>query len=71
MRQIIEYFVLDLTASKTAEIVAATRPGISLIFLKIRLRIAEEIERDAPFSGTVEVDESHFGAKHVRGKRGR
>jgi len=71
MRQIIKYFALDLTASKTAELVALTRPSVSRIFVKIRNRIAEEAERASPFSGTVEVDESYFGARRVRGRRGR
>ncbi len=71
MRQIIKYFALDLTASKTAEIVALTRPSVSRIFVKIRNRVAEEAERASPFSGTVEVDESYFGARRVRGRRGR
>jgi transposase-like protein len=71
MRQIIKYFSLDLTASKTAEVVAVTRPSVSRIFVKIRQRIAQECERASPFGGTVEVDESYFGAKRVRGKRGR
>lgn len=71
IRQIIKYFALDLTTSKTAELVALTRPSVSRIFVKIRNRIAEESERASPFSGTVEVDESYFGARRVRGKRGR
>lgn len=71
LRQIIKYFALDLTASKTAALVAVTRPSISRIFVRIRQRIAEEAERASPFGGTVEVDESYFGAKRVRGKRGR
>ncbi len=71
MRQVIKYFALDLTASKTAEIVAVTRPSVSRIYIKIRQRIAEEAERASPFGGTVEVDESYFGAKRVRGRRGR
>ena len=33
--------------------------------------IAEECERVSPFSGEVEVDECYFGARRVRGKRGR
>jgi len=71
MRQVVKYFALDLTASKMAQVVAVTRPSVSRIFIKIRTRIAEEAERASPFSGTVEVDESYFGAKRVRGKRGR
>jgi transposase-like protein len=43
-----------------------------VIFLKIRGPIAEECERASPFSSCeVEVDESYFGARRVRGKRGR
>jgi transposase-like protein len=70
-RQIIKYFALDLTAGKTAELAAMTRASVSHIFVKVRVRIAEEAERASPFGGTVEVDESYFGARRVRGKRGR
>lgn len=71
MRRVIKYFALDLTASKTAELAALTRPSVSRIFVKIRLRLAEEAERASPFGGAVEVDESYFGARRVRGRRGR
>lgn len=71
MRQIIRYFALDLTASKTAEIVGLTRKSVNQIYLKIRRQIALECERASPFAGVVEVDESYFGARRVRGKRGR
>jgi hypothetical protein len=38
-------------------------------FLKIRQRMAEDCERRSPLSaGEVEVDESYFGARRVRGK---
>ena len=36
-----------------------------------RARIAEACEADSPFDGEVEADESHFGARRVRGVRGR
>lgn len=71
-RQIIKYFALDLTANKTAELVAMTHQSVNRIFLKIRERVAQEAERASPFSGCeVEVDESYFGARRVKGKRGR
>jgi transposase len=70
-RQIIRYFALDLTASKTAELAGLTRKSVNQIYLKIRLRVAAECERASPFGGVVEVDESYFGARRVRGKRGR
>ena len=37
----------------------------------IRGRLAEHSEQQSPFAGEVEVDESFFGARHVKGKRGR
>lgn len=70
-RQIIRYFAHDLTASKTAEITGLTHRSVTMIYLKIRQRIALEAERASPFGGVVEVDESYFGARRVRGKRGR
>ena len=39
--------------------------------LHIRERIAEECAIESPLSGEVEVDESFFGARRVKGKRGR
>src|SRR5437763_5101849 len=70
-RQVIRYFAHDLTASKTAELVGLTRRSVTVLFVKIRQRIAEECERASPFACEVEVDESYFGARRVRGKRGR
>ena len=70
-RQIIRCFALDLTAAKTAELVVLTRKSVNQIYLKIRRRVAQEAMRASPFGGVVEVDESYFGARRVRGKRGR
>ena len=71
-RQIIKYFALDLTANKTALLTALAHQSVNRIYLKIRNRIAEEAERASPFASCqIEVDESYFGAKRVRGKRGR
>lgn len=70
-RQIVRHFALDFTASDVAKLTGLTRKSVTTIFLKIRLRIAEECERQSPFGGEVEVDESYFGARRVRGKRGR
>ena len=39
--------------------------------LKITQRLAAECEQQTPFDGVVELDESYFGAKRIRGKRGR
>ena len=70
-REIIKYFALDLTANKTAELTGLTHKTVNQIYLKIRQRLAEDSQRQSPFSGEVEVDESYFGARRVKGKRGR
>ena len=70
--QIIKYFALDLTAHKTALLTDLTRKSVNQIYLKIRNRVAEETMRASPFASCqIEVDESYFGARRVRGKRGR
>lgn len=70
--RVLRHFALDLTASRTAQLTGLTRKSVNEIFLKIRERIAQECERASPFSRCeVEVDESYFGARRVRGKRGR
>ena len=70
-RQVVRYFALDFTASDVAKLTGLTRKGVTSIFLRIRVRAAEECEPQSPFGGEVEVDESYFGARRVRGKRGR
>lgn len=39
--------------------------------LLIRQRIVEFCEHSSPFQGEIEVDEAYFGARRVKGKRGR
>ena len=71
-RQIVRYFAMDFTASDVAQLTGLTRKTVTVIFLRIRQRIAAECERASPYSDCeVEVDESYFGARRVRGKRGR
>jgi len=38
---------------------------------KLRIGVAQVCDASPPFSGEVEVDESCFGARRVRGKKGR
>ena len=71
-RQIVRYFTMDFTASDVAQLTGLTRKTVTVIFLRIRERVAAECERASPYSDCeVEVDESYFGARRVRGKRGR
>ena len=70
-REILKYFCLDLEAKKIAEICKISRPCVNRILREIRILIAKECEKISKMSGEIEVDESYFGAKRVRGKRGR
>ena len=70
-REIIKFFALDLTANRTAQLIGLTHKSVNQIYLKIRLRLAQDCQRESPFCGEVEVDESYFGARRVKGKRGR
>ena len=70
-RQILRYFALDLSASDTARLTDISLRSINPIYIRVRQRIAQECEKHADLSGQVEVDESYFGPRRVRGKRGR
>ena len=71
-RQILRLFCLDLTASDTARLSGLSVRSVNDIYLRLRERLAIECERRRPFKGgEVEVDESYFGPRRVRGKRGR
>ncbi len=70
-RQIVKLFSYDLTAIQIAKITKLNRNTINRYLKAIRKIIAAYCEKESPFSGEVEVDESFFGAKRIKGKRGR
>jgi transposase len=71
-REIIRYFSHDIEASKIAALTGVSRPTINRILKAVRYRIAEYCESESPFeAGEIEIDESYFGARRVRGIRGR
>lgn len=71
-REIIKLFALDLEATKIATLTGISRRSINKIITQIRQRIAEYSESQSPFeTGEIEIDESYFGARRVRGVRGR
>ena len=70
-REILKYFSLDIEATKVAQLTGLNRNTVNKYLLLIRKRIAEECEMKSPISGDIEVDESFFGARRVKGKRGR
>ena len=71
-RAILRLFCLDLTASDSARLTGVSVRSVNDICLRLRERLAYECERRRPFKGgEVEIDESYFGPRRVRGKRGR
>lgn len=70
-RQIIRFFAMDFTASDTAKLTNISVRSIHTIYIKLHKKIAVQCEKISPFNGIVELDESYFDARRVRGKRGR
>ena len=70
-REILKYFAEDIEATKIANLTGISRISINKILKSIRVLISQECEKISKFSGAIEIDESYFGAKRVRGKRGR
>ena len=70
-REILRCFCLDLTATNTSILTNISRNSINRIYAKLRLHIAELCVDSIAYKGEFELDESYFGAKRVRGKKGR
>jgi len=71
VRQILRLFALDLEATKVAALTRVSRRVVNRVFHELRVRMAQACEASTPFRGRVEVDESYFGRRRIRGKRGR
>jgi predicted DNA-binding protein YlxM (UPF0122 family) len=68
-RQVLHLFYADLTVTQIAEVAKIERKTASRIIQLLRKRIAEYAEEESYFSaGEIEIDESYFGARRVRGK---
>ena len=71
-RELIRYYSVDLNATQIAKLTGFSRQTINTYLTAIRLRIVADCHQElAPFVGHIEVDESYFGARRVKGKRGR
>ena len=70
-RQILRSFALDLTATQIAALTNLNRNTVNRYLTFIRQAVAEFCEHESPFTGEIELDESYFGSRYVRGKRGR
>ena len=62
---------MDIESSKISKITQISEITLWKIFKQIRILITKECEKTSKMQGKIEIDESYFGAKRVRGKRGR
>ena len=71
-KEIIKLFSLDLEAKQISNLTNISENTICKILTKIRIRLSKLCEENSYFNkGEIEVDESYFGARRVKGKRGR
>ena len=71
IRALVRCFAADLTALQTAQLSGLNRNTVNRLYRGLRERIVTACEAQRPFFGIVEVDESWFGPRNIRGKRGR
>ena len=70
-RLLLRLFCLDMEATKVAQLAGLNRNSVNQYFQHFRRRLAQLCEAESPVRGEVEVDESYFGGRRIRGKRGR
>jgi len=72
VKKILEHFCVGLPSVQTAALLGYNRHTIDRYYMLFREHILEYQHRTLMgFDGEVELDESYFGARRVRGKRGR
>lgn len=70
-KKMIKLFSLDLEAKQISNLTNISENSICKILTKIRKRLSELCDKESYFTkGKIEVNESYFGAKRVKGKRG-
>ncbi|WP_428545746.1 IS1595 family transposase [Profundibacter sp.] len=67
----LRYFAADLTATQATQLSGLNRNTVNRFYRALRERILLACEAQRPMFGIIEVDESFFGARRVKGKRGR
>ena len=77
VRELVRYFAADLirrirpSALQAATLSGLNRNTVNRFYRGLRERILLECEAQRPLFGVVEADESFFGARRVKGRRGR
>jgi len=70
-RYVVRLFCEDMTAVQMASLTGLNRNTINRLLTHIRRVIVRHCEATSPLSGEIEIDESYFGPRRVRGMRGR
>ena len=70
-RYLLRLFTLDLTASDAARLTGLSVRAVSAVYRCLRRRLQTWCPVPAELDGAVELDESYFGPRRVRGTRGR
>lgn len=71
IREVVRYFCADLTALQTAKLSGLNRNTVNRLYGAMRERALNACEAQRALFGVIEADESYFGARRVKGKRGR
>ena len=71
-RQVLKMYCVDIGALTASKLTGLNKNTTHRLYRLLRARVLEMAKGEAaPFTGSVEVDESYFGPRRVRGRRGR
>jgi transposase len=71
-KELLKMFCTDISALAASKLAVVNRKTSQRIYELLRRRVLElAMEEARPFTGEVEIDESYFGPRRVRGGRGR
>jgi transposase len=71
-KELLMMFCVDVPALTASALTRVNRKTSQRIYGLLRRRVVElALEEARPFTGEVEIDESYFGPRRVRGRRGR
>ncbi len=72
LKKIIHHFVVDISADQASKLLGFNRNTINRYYMIFRIAIAmHQLDEFQKFVGSVELDESYFGARRVRGFHGK
>ncbi|TVM29876.1 IS1595 family transposase, partial [Oceanidesulfovibrio marinus] len=70
-RELVRLFALDIDAQRVTAMTKLNRNTVNRYLRLLRMAMARACEEESPFLGQVEMDESYFGPRRVRGVVGR